>query len=256
MKKFGTPTGAGPGSDSENVGFFADGTPLPVGSCSPAPPDVVLAAFFGFGLVVGAVVWPVDDGFSLRLAPIGVGGELGEGLVVVDELVVVVDDELLPLLLVDEELEEEVDDDEPEAEVELEGELVVELDALLDGGGAAVVALVVVLVLVLAVLVLVLVLVPVPVAESVLAGAATHESVSDAIPARVIGSGIWETAVPGGTLSTVKVYVWPVSSWTVTVQVSANADDTAVNDMTMSAAPAIRSTATSLRRLITAALLL
>ena len=37
MKKFGTPIGAGPGNDNENVGFFADGTPLPDGS--------VLAAF-------------------------------------------------------------------------------------------------------------------------------------------------------------------------------------------------------------------
>jgi hypothetical protein len=31
MKKFGTPTGAGPGIDSEKVGLFAAGTPLPVG---------------------------------------------------------------------------------------------------------------------------------------------------------------------------------------------------------------------------------
>jgi len=28
MKKFGTPIGAGPGSDSENVGFEAVGTPF------------------------------------------------------------------------------------------------------------------------------------------------------------------------------------------------------------------------------------
>ncbi len=31
MKKFGTPIGAGPGSDSEKVGLLAEGTPLPVG---------------------------------------------------------------------------------------------------------------------------------------------------------------------------------------------------------------------------------
>jgi hypothetical protein len=31
MKKLGTPTGAGPGIDNENVGFVAAGTPLPVG---------------------------------------------------------------------------------------------------------------------------------------------------------------------------------------------------------------------------------
>jgi hypothetical protein len=32
MKKFGTPIGAGPGSESEKVGLLAAGTPLPVGS--------------------------------------------------------------------------------------------------------------------------------------------------------------------------------------------------------------------------------
>jgi hypothetical protein len=31
MKKFGTPIGAGPGSDSENVGLFGEGTPFPLG---------------------------------------------------------------------------------------------------------------------------------------------------------------------------------------------------------------------------------
>ena len=31
MKKLGTPIGAGPGSESENVGLAGDGTPLPVG---------------------------------------------------------------------------------------------------------------------------------------------------------------------------------------------------------------------------------
>ena len=31
MKKFGTPTGAGPGSDSEKLGLEAFGTPLPDG---------------------------------------------------------------------------------------------------------------------------------------------------------------------------------------------------------------------------------
>jgi hypothetical protein len=31
MKKFGTPIGAGPGSESEKDGLEADGTPLPDG---------------------------------------------------------------------------------------------------------------------------------------------------------------------------------------------------------------------------------
>lgn len=31
MKKLGTPIGAGPGSESENVGLEGFGTPLPVG---------------------------------------------------------------------------------------------------------------------------------------------------------------------------------------------------------------------------------
>src|ERR1035437_8453510 len=48
MKKFGTPIGAGPGSESENVGVVADGTPLPVGSLlaagTPFPVGVLLAA--------------------------------------------------------------------------------------------------------------------------------------------------------------------------------------------------------------------
>jgi hypothetical protein len=48
MKKLGTPIGAGPGSDSEKVGFDGFGTPLPVGRL----------AFGGLGLLArrGAVV--------------------------------------------------------------------------------------------------------------------------------------------------------------------------------------------------------
>ena len=34
MKKFGTPIGAGPGSDSEKLGLAAVGTPFPVGSAT------------------------------------------------------------------------------------------------------------------------------------------------------------------------------------------------------------------------------
>jgi hypothetical protein len=50
MKKFGTPNGAGPGTENENVGFAAVGTPL-----------LVLAAG-GFGADFGAL----DD-----LGPVG-----------------------------------------------------------------------------------------------------------------------------------------------------------------------------------------
>lgn len=51
MKKFGTPIGAGPGVDSEKVGFVAVGTPLPDGSCD-----------FDFGLCSGLAL-----GFGFRL---------------------------------------------------------------------------------------------------------------------------------------------------------------------------------------------
>ena len=212
MKKFGTPIGAGPGSDNENVGFFADGTPFPVGSFALGCLDLL----FGFVFFFATAGW-VDEGFSLRLAPDG------EGVVVVDELVVV-----------DEDVEF---DDEAEVEVELEGELVVELEALLDDDGAVVVVVVVVVV-------------------EVPAGVATHVSVSDAMPVSVIGSGICATGVPGGTSGTLNVYDWPVRSETVTVHVSAEAEGSAANAITMRAALAITSTATSFRRWITAALLL
>jgi hypothetical protein len=50
MKKLGTPIGAGPGSESEKVGFEAFGTPLPVGRLS-----LGFLGFLGF-LARGAVV--------------------------------------------------------------------------------------------------------------------------------------------------------------------------------------------------------
>ena len=170
MKKFGTPIGAGPGSDRENVGFWADGTPLPVGSVDVRLRDRLrlVAGFFCLALALGA---PVDDGFSLRLDPVGAGLELVEELVVVE----------VPLLDV-------LEDDEPEVEVELEGDVVVELEELLDAG-----------VVVVDVLVVVVLVEP-------LAGVATQESVSDAPAGSVIGNGICPTGVPGGTFATVKVY--------------------------------------------------
>ena len=42
MKKLGTPIGAGPGNDSENVGLVGLGTPLPVGRFE------LLGFLFGF----------------------------------------------------------------------------------------------------------------------------------------------------------------------------------------------------------------
>jgi hypothetical protein len=193
---------------------------LPVGSFVVALD--FFFAFFAAGLVRFVFCPPVDDGFSPRLDP------LGAGVVLVDE-VDVVDELPLPL-----------EDDDPEAEVELEGEVVVELEELLDEGDDVVVVLVVVALT----------------DGAPAAGAATQESVSDPIPVRVTGSGICETGVPGGTLSTLNVYDWPVRSVTVTVQVSADADDSAPNDNAIRLALTIRSTANSFRRLITAALLL
>jgi hypothetical protein len=57
MKKFGTPTGAGPGIDSEKVGLLAAGTPLPVGRLDFAlrfglDLDLDLDFGFDFGLWV------------------------------------------------------------------------------------------------------------------------------------------------------------------------------------------------------------
>jgi hypothetical protein len=46
MKKFGTPIGAGPGSDSEKVGLVAAGTPLPVGRSLAGELGLVLLLFF------------------------------------------------------------------------------------------------------------------------------------------------------------------------------------------------------------------
>jgi hypothetical protein len=66
MKKLGTPIGAGPGSDSENVGFEVLGTPFPVGSFAAGV--VVLVGFFFFALlffgVPGEGVCPWLDDFS------------------------------------------------------------------------------------------------------------------------------------------------------------------------------------------------
>jgi hypothetical protein len=115
MKKFGTPIGAGPGSESEKLGFEADGTPFPVGSATfflalalRWPPELPLGVFVACGWL---------EGFCFLV------GRLGTGLGAVLE-----DDE------VEVELEVELEDDD-ELELELEDdELVVVLEELLLSG--------------------------------------------------------------------------------------------------------------------------
>jgi hypothetical protein len=109
MKKFGTPIGAGPGSDSEKDGLAADGTPLPEGSdvwwclallCgfAPLPPCVVVLGEgceepfwrfpgrLGFGLEPDPEVVVEDEELEPDFERDG-GVELDD--VVVDEEVVV-----------------------------------------------------------------------------------------------------------------------------------------------------------------------
>jgi hypothetical protein len=68
MKKFGTPNGAAPGIENENVGFAAVGTPGPVGPLGVFAPVVVFGLVVVFGPVVFGPVVPVGD---LRLLPVG-----------------------------------------------------------------------------------------------------------------------------------------------------------------------------------------
>jgi hypothetical protein len=216
MKKFGTPIGAGPGSDSENVGLLAVGTPLPVGRV-----DLVLR---GFGVearflrLALARRWPLDDGFSLRLDPVGEGLELVEELVEVDVL-------LLLLLLL-----EELEDDDPELEVELEGEVVVELDELDEDevGELGVVVLLVVVVVELD-------------DEAVVQTGVSVAATSSGSP---VAATICATVAPAGTGTATPV------NGIVTVQVSSAA---AVGRATSAIIPmrtalALRNTATDFRR--------
>jgi len=57
MKKFGTPIGAGPGSESEKLGFDAVGTPFPFelfwGLDFALPLDFAFGLGFGLGLGLG-----------------------------------------------------------------------------------------------------------------------------------------------------------------------------------------------------------
>jgi hypothetical protein len=127
MKKFGTPIGAGPGSDSEKVGFEVLGTPLPVGSLAAGV--VVLVVFF-FALVFCGVlvegVWPWLDDFSGD-EEVGCGVVFDEVVVVVVFVVPECEGEVeVELVVVDEDVELE-DDDAVEEEEELDelGEVVV-----------------------------------------------------------------------------------------------------------------------------------
>jgi hypothetical protein len=217
MKKFGTPIGAGPGSDSENVGLVAEGTPLPVGSLVVGVLEVCgllfLCAFF---------LPPWEEAPSLLLVPVGSG-------VLVVEPVVVVDDDVVVGLC------------EGEVEVEVEVEPG-ELDELVDEVGLEVVDVVVVVVLV------------VTLTEGAVEVDGAHCSLSETTTP-LIGSPIAEIGVPGGTL-TLKVNVWPPTTVTVTVQASAEAVGIDARAMATNNAPAIARTASSLRRAIMADLLL
>jgi hypothetical protein len=188
MKKFGTPIGAGPGSDSENVGFEVLGTPLPVGSLVAGV--VVVVVFFFLALLFFVVfvegVWPWLDDFSGD-------EEVGCG-VVLDEVVVVVvfvvpecegevEVEVVVVVVVD-------DDDEDEDEEEAEEEL--------DELGDVVVVVVVVVVD----------------DDEVVAGA--HVIVSETAPGMLTG-GI----TPGVAITGPTVCVAPPTRVTVTVHVSA-----------------------------------
>jgi hypothetical protein len=155
--------------------LLAFGTPLPDGSLLvDGLAGFLVVVFFLLFLALAVVVCEdcgCDDGFSPRLVEVGLG--------VVEDLVVdVVVEELL-----DDELEPEPD---PEPELEVEGEVVVELDVEVGDE-------------------LVVVLVALAEGTGVVLVAGVQESVSDAIPVSVTGSGICDTGVPGATLSTVNV---------------------------------------------------
>ena len=102
-----------------------------------------------------------------------------------------------------------------------------------------------------AVVVVVVVVVVTP-AEGVVDVDGAHCSLSEAT-GPVIGRPMAEIGVPGATL-TWKTRVWPLTRVTVTVQASAEAVGTTVSAQATNTAPAVASTASSLR-LIVAALL-
>jgi hypothetical protein len=113
MKKFGTPIGAGPGSDSEKVGLLAAGTPLPVGSVTFF---LCLACVGALGAV--EVCCGCEDFFCCLV------GLVGWGVVELrlDEVVVELEPEV--------EVELEVEEDEDELPVLVLPELLVLVDVV------------------------------------------------------------------------------------------------------------------------------
>jgi hypothetical protein len=219
MKKLGTPIGAGPGSESEKVGLVAEGTPLPVGRSLLG---VVVVVVFFFFFLWWLCCWPPwEDAPSPWLLPVGTG-------VVLDELVVVPEEDPAGLC---------------EGEVEVEVDVVPGLEVVEDlvGVEELVVGVVVVVVLVVTATAGVVVLVGV------------HCSLSEAT-GPVIGRPIAEMGVPGATL-TWKTRTWPLTRVTFTVHSSARAAGTEPRAKATKIAPAVASTASSLRRPIMAALL-
>jgi hypothetical protein len=191
MKKFGTPIGAGPGSESEYVGFVALGTPLPEGSFGEA--------VFFFSVAPWCLPFFFVELFSEPppwLEAFSGDDEVGDAVVlVVDVVVCECEAEVeveLDVVVVDDELDDEL----------LE---VPELVELLEVGVDVVVVVVVDVGLV----------------------AVVHVIVSDTI-AIPVGSGSvsCDGGVAGGA-STLKVSVCPSISFTVTVHGSAAASEIA-----------------------------
>ncbi|GAC1580838.1 MAG: hypothetical protein NVS3B18_14460 [Candidatus Dormibacteria bacterium] len=209
MKKFGTPIGAGPGSESEKVGLDAVGTPLPVGSVTFG---VALALAFALALRCPlpwgvVVVCGRVEGFCFLVGRLGAGPGL-----------VLEDDEVVVELEVELELELEDEDDELEPEL-------LELDPVpLGPEDDEVVVL----------------------DELELAG--TQVSVSEAIPP-VTGRLRLEIGVPGATSGTVKVWGCPTTGVIVTVQVSADAAEVPRPARATRRLPASASTTSSFRLL-------
>jgi hypothetical protein len=184
MKKSGTPMGAGPGSESENVGLLAVGTPLPLGRLEGLLGGLACDGFDGaffFGGAAGTCGWGWDEDCSPLPFALGAG--------VVEELLVVVEDDEEEDVVREGEVEVELElgpgeVDVPEVvvdELEPAGVVVEEVELLVDGA---------------------------------------HEADWSVLPG---GSAICDGLVPGGTFS-VNVSDAPDASLTVTVHVSAEAD--------------------------------
>jgi hypothetical protein len=218
MKKFGTPIGAGPGSDSEKVGFEVLGTPLPEGSCELGA--VVFFFFFFFLTLLLWVVLPGDcfDGPPPWLEDFSGEDEVGWGVVPVEVLVVFVG-----VLECEGEVEVELELEElDEVPVDDEEELLEELDDVVE-------------------LVVVVVVVELE---------AVAHAIDSVATTPLTGRFSDEIGVPGGT-STLNVSVTPPTSVTVTVQASAEAMGTSAVARTASTAAAAATIARSLRPMFT-----